>query len=109
LEKVHAMVVGGKGKGKPAKGQKPTKGGQKQFTNVRDLQKQQADVDNHWQQRQQSDQESSSEEEEEKNVPLIEVNNPNHVAKKNLKLGDLASGAGEKVELSRKERYNNLT
>lgn len=111
------MVVGGKGKGKAAKVARQGKGGQKQFTDFRELQKQQDDVDNHWKKPQPSNNDDSSEDEPtnqnkglgndidtDDELPIIETNNPN-AAKKNIKLADISAGAGEKVELSRRERY----
>lgn len=105
LNSLVLMVVGGKGKGKPVRGQKPTRGGPKQFTNTTELSRQTDEINNNWKHRDQKESSSEDEEEEEK-VPIIEVNNPN-APKKNIKLGDLSSGAGEKVELSRRERYFN--
>lgn len=109
-----SMVVGGKGKGKAGGGKQ--KGGQKQFTNVEELKRQQAEISNIRHARK----DETSSEDEGRNIginknelsdsdddatPIIEVNNPNRVQQKNIKLTDLSSGAGQKVELSRRERF----
>jgi len=79
---------------------KNLKGRQRKFTNVDELKSQTAD-DNKWREKNDSSSDSSSsEEEDEKGV--IDVNNPNRVVNKSMKLSQLDSLP--KPEMSRREK-----